>query len=253
VRTLIVDDERLAREKIRMLLSKDREIEIVGECSNGNEAVAAIEQTSPDLVFLDVQMPGLDGFKVLDEIGVDKMPGVVFVTAYDQHALRAFEVHALDYLLKPFAQKRFSEALTHAKEKVRSQPDTSYSQQLLSLLGDIRSGNKYIERLAVKSGGRVNFLKVADLDWIEAAGNYVTLHVGNESHLLRETMSRMDSQLDDRKFVRIHRSTLVNIDRIKALTPLFHGDYVVTLHNGTRLTLSRSYRERLATIFNGAF
>jgi two-component system LytT family response regulator len=140
VRTLIVDDERLAREKIRMLLSKDREIEIVGECSNGNEAVAAIEQTSPDLVFLDVQMPGLDGFKVLDEIGVDKMPGVVFVTAYDQHALRAFEVHALDYLLKPFAQKRFSEALTHAKETVRSQPDPSYSQQLLSLLGVIRSG-----------------------------------------------------------------------------------------------------------------
>lgn len=253
VRTLIVDDEPLARDKIRMLLSRDHEIEIVGECTNGHEAVEAIEQKSPDLVFLDVQMPGLDGFKVLDEVGVDRMPGVVFVTAYDQHALRAFEVHALDYLLKPFAQKRFTEALTHAKEQIRTQPSASYSQQLISLLGEIRSGSKYLERLAVKSGGRVYFLKVADLDWIEAAGNYVTLHVGSESHLLRETMNGMESQLDDRKFIRIHRSTLVNIDRIKALTPLFHGDYVVTLHNGTRLTLSRSCRERLAKVFNGAF
>jgi len=250
VRTLIVDDEPLARDKIRMLLARDREIEIIGECANGQEAVETIRRESPDLLFLDIQMPGVDGFEVLEKVGVEQMPGVVFVTAYDEHAIRAFEVHALDYILKPFAQKRFNEALQRAKDQIRKQPDGSISQQLLSLLGDLKSGPKFLERLVVKSNGRVFFLKVNEVDWIEAAGNYVNIHNGNEAHLLRETMNGIEAQLDPRKFVRIHRSTLVNIERIKELSPLFHGDYIVTLLNGARLTMSRSYRGKLTGLLN---
>jgi two-component system LytT family response regulator len=252
IRTLIVDDEPLARDKVRMLLGKDPEIEIIGECANGQEAVEVIERESPDLVFLDIQMPGLDGFGVLKKVGAGRLPGVVFVTAYDQYALHAFEVHALDYLLKPFAQKRFNEALQRAKIQIRKPPDGSLNQQLLSLLGGLSGAQRYLERLVIRSTGRVFFLKVDDVDWIEAAGNYLNIHLGNEAHLLRETMNSLESQLDPRKFVRIHRSTLVNIERIKELSPLFHGDYIVTLKNGSRLTLSRSYREKLDTLLNGA-
>jgi two-component system, LytTR family, response regulator len=251
LRTLIVDDEPLARDKVRILLAKDPEIEIIGECANGQEAVEMIERESPDLVFLDVQMPGLDGFGVLKQIGAEHAPGVVFVTAYDQHALHAFEVHALDYLVKPFAQKRFNETLQRAKEQLRNRQGGVLTQQLLSLLGGLGSSSRFLERIVVRSNGRVFFLKVNDIDWIEAAGNYLNIHIGNEAHLLRETMNSIEAQLDARKFVRIHRSTLVNIERIKELSPLFHGDYVVTLMNGSRLTLSRSYRERLTGLMNG--
>lgn len=252
LRTLIVDDEPLARDKIRMLLARDREIEIIGECVNGHEAIETIQKESPDLLFLDIQMPGVDGFGVLEKVGAEHVPGVVFVTAYDEHAIHAFEVHALDYLLKPFAQKRFGEALQRAKDQLRKHSGGGLSEQLLALLGDLHGEPKYLERLVVKSSGRVFFMKVNEVDWIEAAGNYVNIHAANETHLLRETMNGIETHLDPRKFVRIHRSTLVNIERIKELSPLFHGDYVVTLLNGTRLTMSRSYRPKLAGLVNGA-
>ena len=253
IRTLIVDDEPLARDKIRMMLAKDREIEIIGECANGEEAMQAIHRDPPDLLFLDIQMPGIDGFGVLENIQVEWIPGVVFVTAYDQHAIRAFEVHAIDYVLKPFAQKRFSEALQRAKHQIRSSANGTVNQQILSLLGDLKGGQRQLERIVVKSNGRVFFIKVTDIDWVEAAGNYVSIHVGKETHLLRETMNGIEAQLNPQKFVRIHRSTLVNIERIKELSPLFHGDYVLTLLNGTRLTMSRSYRGKLSGLVNGDF
>jgi two-component system LytT family response regulator len=251
LRTLIVDDEPLARDKVRILLAKDPEIEIIGECANGQEAVQAIERETPDLVFLDVQMPGMDGFGVLKKIGTEHVPGVVFVTAYDQYALHAFEVHALDYLLKPFAAKRFNETLQRAKSQLRGSTDGGVTQKLISLLDGLSGPKKYLERFVIRSNSRVFFLKVNDVDWIEAAGNYLNIHIGNEAHLLRETMNGIESQLDPQRFVRIHRSTLVNVERIKELSPLFHGDYVVTLTNGTRLTLSRSYRNKLSDLTNG--
>lgn len=252
IRTLIIDDEPLARDKVRMLLARDPDVALVGECANGEEAVEAIKTHAPDLIFLDIQMPGLDGFGVLSKLDSATLPGVVFVTAYDHYAIHAFEVHALDYLLKPFAQKRFTEALQRAKAEIRKPRDGAFNQQLLSLLGELGAGPRYLERFVIRSTGRVFFLKVADVDWIEAAGNYLNIHIGHESHLLRETMNSLETQLDPRKFVRIHRSTLVNIERIKELSPLFHGDYVVTLTNGSRLTLSRSYRDKLSGMLNGA-
>jgi two-component system, LytTR family, response regulator len=251
IRTLIVDDEPLARDKVRILLAKDPEIEIIGECANGQEAVDVIERESPELVFLDVQMPGLDGFGVLKKVGAEHAPGVVFVTAYDQYALHAFEVHALDYLLKPFAKKRFDETLQRAKAQLRSRPEGAVTEKLMSLLDGLGEAKRYLERFVIRSNSRVFFLKVSDVDWIEAAGNYLNIHIGNEAHLLRETMNGIETQLDPRRFIRIHRSTLVNVERIKELSPLFHGDYVVTLTNGTRLTLSRSYRDKLSDLTNG--
>jgi two-component system LytT family response regulator len=251
IRTLIVDDEPLARDKVRMLLARDGDIEIVGECADGEEAIEAIRKKNPDLLFLDIQMPGPDGFEVLKAVGVERIGAVVFVTAYDQHALRAFEVHALDYLLKPFANKRFKETLQRAKEHLARSHNGLLTDQLQSLLSDLNGGREHLERLVIRSAGRVFFVKVDEIDWIEASGNYVTLHVGRNTHLLRQTMNGIEEQLDKQKFVRIHRSTLVNIERIKELSPLFHGDYVVTLHDGTRLTLSRNYRENLTLILKG--
>lgn len=251
LRALIIDDEPLARDKIRLLLAADRDIEIIGECENGEDAVRTINRESPDLLFLDIQMPGIDGFGVLERLDLKHLPGIVFVTAYDEHAIRAFEVHAIDYILKPFAQKRFSEALQRAKDQLRKVPDASVNQQILSLLGDLKGGSP--ERIVVKVNGRVVFLKVADIDWVEAAGNYVSIHVGKDAYLLRETMNGIESHLSPKKFVRIHRSTLVNVDRIKELSPLFHGDYVLTLSNGTKLTMSRSYRGKLSGLVNGEF
>jgi len=245
IRTLIVDDEPLARDKIRMFLERDPEIEIIGECVDGVRAVASIEESNPDLLFLDIQMPGKDGFEVLRTVGVDRVAAVIFVTAYDEHALRAFEFHALDYLLKPFAANRFQDALTRAKLQLRSEPAGPFKKQLTTLLGSVDGDSRYIKRLVVKTGGRIVFLKVEEVDWIEAAGNYLTLHVGTSSHLIRETMNDIESRLDPSQFLRIHRSTIVNIDRIREMQPLFHGDFTVILMNGTRLMLSRNYKSRL--------
>ena len=245
IRVLIVDDEPLAREMLREMLQGDQEVTIVGESTNGREAVEAIRTTSPDLLFLDVQMPELGGFEVLEALGKNRIPHVIFVTAYDHYAVRAFEVHALDYLLKPFDQERFDVAWERAKAQMRHERNGGVDQRILTLLEELKAGSKYLERLVIKSGGRIYFLETGDIDWIEAEGNYVSVHSGKKSHLLRETISSLESQLDPRKFVRIHRSSIVRIDRIQELQPWFHGEYRVILHSGTQLTLSRNYREKL--------
>ncbi|MGH9345873.1 MAG: LytR/AlgR family response regulator transcription factor [Vicinamibacterales bacterium] len=253
IRTLVVDDEPIARERILSLLQQETDVEVIGECSDGLQAVSAIQQQSPDLVFLDVQMPGTDGFGVIQSIGADRMPTVVFVTAYDEYALRAFEVHALDYLLKPFGKDRFEETLKHAREHLERRRAGDLGRRLLALVHDLKPEPQRLDRLVVKSGGRVFFLRTDEIDWIEAAGNYVRLHLGEESHLFRETMNGMEGRLDARRFVRIHRSRIVNTEQIKELQPWFNGEYVVILRNGTRLTLSRGYREKLQEQLGKAF
>jgi two-component system LytT family response regulator len=246
IRALIVDDEPLARERMRTLLGAEADVDVVGEARDGVEAVEAILSQSPDLVFLDVHMPKLDGFEVIQTVGLDRMPAVVFVTAYDQHALRAFEVQALDYLLKPFDSDRFQSALKRVRRQIDSQESGDLGRRLLALVRDLKSERPpRSDRLVVKSGGRLFFLRADEIDWIEAAGNYVRLHVGAEGHLLRETMNSIESRLNPETFFRIHRSHIVNIERIKELQPWFNGEYVVILRNGARLTLSRGYREKL--------
>jgi two-component system, LytTR family, response regulator len=245
IRALVVDDEPLARERVLSLLQQEPDVEVVAECSDGGQAGSAIQQHSPDLVFLDVQMPGCDGFEVIQNIGTERMPMVIFVTAYDQYALRAFEVHALDYLLKPFGKERFRDTLRHAREGLERRRAGDLGRRLLALVNDVKPEPPRVDRLVVKSGGRVFFLRTDEIDWIEAAGNYVKLHLGEESHLFRETMNNMEGRLDAQRFVRIHRSRIVNTDRIKEMQPWFNGEYVVVLQNGARLTLSRGYREKL--------
>jgi two-component system LytT family response regulator len=245
IRVLIVDDEPIARRGIGQQLKGEPEIEIVGECANGMEAVAAIKTKSPDLVFLDVQMPEMDGFEVIETVGVERMPRVIFVTAYDQYTLRAFEVHALDYLLKPFDHDRFVKALNHAKSSLQR---GEFNRQLIRLLDDRLAARKPLERLVIKAGGRIYFLNVEEVDWIEAADNYVELHVGRESHLLRETISGLAARLDPARFLRIRHSTIVNIERVKELRPLFRGEYLIVLRDGTELTSSRRYRKNLDAI-----
>ncbi|HOW64728.1 MAG TPA: LytTR family DNA-binding domain-containing protein [Candidatus Paceibacterota bacterium] len=244
-RTLIVDDELLARERLRQLLQSEPDIEIVGECADGREAVDAIRRESPDLIFLDVQMPELDGFGVLAAIESEPAPVIVFVTAHDRFALRAFEVHAVDYLLKPFDRERFQMALIRALEQVRNREGNALARKLSDLLADLKGGSKTPERLAVKSGGRVLFVNQSDIDWLESAHNYVEIHVGKQSHLLRQTLEAVEARLAPGRFVRISRSVIVNTDRIKELQPLFYGEYAVILQSGVRLTLSRRYRDKL--------
>jgi two-component system LytT family response regulator len=245
IRTLIVDDEPLARERLRQLLTAEADVEVIGECGDGREAVEAIVRDRPDLLFLDIQMPELDGFGVLSSLEGTPPPEVIFVTAFNQHALRAFEVHALDYLLKPFDRERFQLALERARTRLAQARSGELNRKLTALLAEMRPEPKAMDRLAVKTGGKVLFVKTLDIDWIEAADNYVSLHVGNETHLLRETMNAIESRLDARRFLRISRSAMVNIERVRELQPMFHGDYAVILRNGTRLSLSRNYRDRL--------
>jgi two-component system LytT family response regulator len=245
LRAIVVDDEPPGRQKIKEYLKHDQDIELVAECSNGREAVEEIRSKSPDLLFLDIQMPGIDGFGVLEELDGDHLPAVIFVTAYDQYALQAFEVHALDYLLKPFDKERFQGALQRAKSHIEQQKLGDVRHRLLALLEGMRAAKRHANRLVVKSAGRVFFLKTDEIDWIEAAGNYVRLHTGNDTHLLRETMGAIQKKLDPNQFIRIHRSTFVNMEKIKELQPWFHGEYVVILRDGTQLTMSRSYRNNL--------
>jgi two-component system LytT family response regulator len=242
---LIVDDEPLARERIRDLLDTDPQIEIVGECSNGTDAIAAVESLSPDLLLLDIEMPEKDGFAVLEAIPPEEMPVVIFVTAYDQYAVRAFEVYALDYLLKPFDRERFERALARAKAQLLGEKTGEVSRQILAALEEIKNRTVYLERLVIKANGHVFFLKAEEIDWVEAEGNYVRLHTSKESYLLRDTISALESQLDPRKFLRVHRSAIVNIDRVQEMQPWFHGEYRIILHGGAQLTLSRSYRDKL--------
>jgi two-component system, LytTR family, response regulator len=249
IRTLIVDDEPLGRERIRTLLADDPDIEIIGECSDGKQAVRAIERSHPDLVYLDVQMPEMDGFAVLDRIASQRMPAIIFVTAYDRYAVEAFRVHALDYLLKSFDRERFNQALHRAKDLLRDSQAALY-ERLAGLVADLEAKKDRVTRLIIKSAGRIVFVPVDEIDWLEAADNYVRIHVGRESHLMRETLQSLEARLDQTKFLRIHRSTVVNFDRIQQLQPLFHGDYVVKLRDGTELTLSRIYREKLSKPLN---
>ena len=258
IRALIVDDEPLARERIRKLVEADEQVEITGECANGKEAVAAIQRSCPDLLFLDVQMPELDGFGVLEAVGAARLPFVIFVTAYDEYALKAFEVHALDYLLKPFDRRRFQKALERAKSQIQKEKSGEVSERLLSLLEDLQAGSRnlekknHLQRLVIKSSGRVFFLRTEEIDWIEAAGNYLRLHVGQESHLMRDTMNSMESKLDPEKFLRIHRSTMVNFDRIKEIQSWFNGEYVLILRNGQQITSSRGYREKISQLLKSS-
>lgn len=245
VRAVIVDDEPLARERLRTLLQDDPAIEIAAEAGDTTTAIAAIASTRPDLVFLDVQMPGGTGFDVIAGVGPKAMPTVIFVTAYDRYALRAFDVHALDYLLKPFDRERFQTALSRAKEQIARAIPGDLEKRLMALVNGLKSGPSRIDRFVVKSGGRVFFVRTDEIDWIEAAGNYVKLHVGTETHLLRETMNAVESKLDNDLFFRVHRCHIVNIERVRELQPWFNGEYVIFLKNGTRLTLSRGYREKL--------
>jgi two-component system LytT family response regulator len=258
IRTLIVDDEPLARRNLRVLLERDSQIVIVDECPNGREAVKAINSLSPDLIFLDIQMPELDGFDVLARVGPEQIQAIVFVTAFDQYALKAFEVHALDYLLKPFDDERFAYALRRAKSQIEARAINRISKRLLALLeerenqrSENSTGDKgYLTRLMIKASGRVVLLKVGEIDFIEADGNYAKLHVGRKSHLLRERMHDLEERLDPAQFVRIHRSVIVNLDRIKELHPHFNGDYIVVLEDGRQLRLSRTRRENLEARLN---
>jgi len=248
IRVLVVDDEMLAREKIRTMVAGDPEIEIIGECVNGVEAIKAVQNLRPDLMLLDVQMPQVDGFAVLAALKSDHLPQVIFITAFDHYAVHAFEVHALDYLLKPFDRERFDAALEHAKAHIRGTRNGQLDQRILSLLKQIEADSKYLERLVVKTGGRVFFLLTDEIDWIEAEGNYVNVHTAQKSYLLRESISSLEAQLDPKQFIRIHRSTIVNLRRIKELQPWSHGEYRVILQDGTQLTLSRNYRENLQNV-----
>jgi two-component system LytT family response regulator len=265
IRVLIVDDEPLAREGLRLLLEDETDVEVVGEASDGTEAIAAIESLQPALVFLDVQMPGMSGLEVLEQLDGAHIPEVIFVTAYDQYALRAFEHHALDYLLKPFDDERFQDALTEARKRIRERGADRLGQKLIALLAEYRESGEQVpseqvpsgpapspfaHRLAVRTSGRIYFLRTEEIDWIEAADYYVKLHVGTKSHLMRESMNQLEKQLDPDMFLRVHRSSIVNLDRVKELHAGGGTDHAVVLQDGTRLKLSRSRRERLNRLLN---
>lgn len=250
--TLIVDDEPLAREGLRALLAKDAEVSAIREAKDGREAVAAIREGHPDLVLLDVQMPEMDGFAVVRSIGAESMPGVVFVTAHDQYAIQAFEINALDYLLKPVIEERFVQAMARAKERIRANM-AGTNRQILGLLETIASPRKHLKRLAVWSAGKTTFLDVGEVDWIQAAENYVELHAGRMSHLLHVTMNALEKSLDPETFLRIHRSIIVNVSRIQYLQAGTHGEYLITLRDGARLQSGRTYADRLKTLVNNPF
>lgn len=253
IRTIVVDDEPLGRERIVSLLAGEPGVDVVDECGDGRSAIDAIRYEAPHLVFLDVQMPERDGFSVMEAVRGEGLPLIVFVTAHENYALRAFEVRALDYLLKPFDQERFRQTMHRVRDELAHQETDALAKRVLALANDYRpDGPVRGDRLVVKGAGRVSFLKTREIDWIEAAGNYLKLHVGAESHLIRQTMAGMEGQLDPALFVRIHRSQIVNIDRIKEMHPLFNGEYEVVLRSGARLTLSRGYREKLQSRLGGS-
>jgi two-component system LytT family response regulator len=245
IKALIADDEALARKFLRRMLKDDHDVEIVGECSNGREAVEMIRKQNPDLVFLDVQMPEMDGFAVLEAIGTEQLPEIIFATAYEQYAVRAFELHALDYLLKPFDQARFKDAIKHAKERFRSERRNEGRMQISALLESIKNKPQYLNRLMIKAAGRITFLSIDEINWIEADDKYVHLHTDKITPMVRQTLSAMETQLDPKKFKRVHRSAIVNVGRIKELQPLFSGEHSILLEDGTKLTLSRNYKDKL--------
>ena len=245
IRTLIADDEPLAREWVREGLQDVPGVEIVGEAGDGFEAVRSIAEKKPDLVLLDVQMPGLDGFGVLASLEASDVPEVIFVTAFDRYALKAFEAHAVDYLMKPFSRERLHAAIERARGEIDRSSSRELKTALASLLADIRREREAPEWLLIKKDERSVFLRVADIDWIESSRNNVRLHVSKDVYVLHETTSGIEAKLDPKRFLRIHRSTIVNIEKIKEMHPWFNGDYAVLLKDGTKLTLSGTYRDRL--------
>jgi len=245
IRTVIVDDEPLVRRGLRRSLAGHNDVVVVAECATGLEALAVLRTERPDLVLLDVQMPDLDGFSVLAQLAPEERPVVVFVTAYDQYALQAFEVHAVDYLLKPFDDERLARALARARESVGRGPVGELQQRLAELLSTVQQKQRYLERVLVKKGERLVVVEVDAVNWMQAAGNYVRIHTDHERHVLRATLKALEEQLDPRRFVRIHRSAIVNLSRVGELRPLPSGDYALHLRDGTKLTLSRGYREEV--------
>jgi two-component system LytT family response regulator len=246
LRVMVVDDEPLARNGLAALVRQDPELEIVAECGDGASALSAIRSLAPDLVLLDVQMPELDGFEVLRRLDPDSMPAIIFITAYDRFAVKAFDVHALDYLVKPFDDARFVEAISRAKAALRGARLGELSNRLLGLLGELPPARgAYLDRILVKVAGHVLFVRTTDLDWVEAADYCVRLHAAGKTHVIRESMATLEERLDPSRFFRVHRGAIVNLDRIKELQPWFKGEHVVILHDGTRLKLSRNRRPAL--------
>ncbi|HEY0966575.1 MAG TPA: LytTR family DNA-binding domain-containing protein [Opitutaceae bacterium] len=271
LRILVVDDEPAARRGVKLLLDAVSYVEVIGEVGDGPEAVRQIEKLRPDIVFLDVQMPGCDGFEVIQRVGTSAMPAVVFVTAYDEHALRAFDVSAVDYLLKPYEDARFHAALARAREEVRRRRAGDLGSRLERLIAAFErapapapaapvaaaaptgtDAGGLTDRILIKSSGEIYFLKMEEIDWIEAEGDYMKFHAAGRAHLLRETMARLEARLDPRRFIRIHRSTIVNVDRVRKMSPAFAGEYAVILHDGTKLRLSRGYQDRLQEMLRSA-
>jgi two-component system LytT family response regulator len=251
IRFGIADDEPLARERIESMLQGRKNYELVVSCADGPEAVAALRNHKLDLFFLDVRMPGLDGFQVLETLSGESVPLVVFVTAFDDYALRAFEVSALDYLLKPFDRSRFDTTLARVEERLASHRKGAMSTELKEFLATLHhhaGASQYAERFPVKAGGDIYFIRAEDVDWIDSAGNYVVLHAAGKKHMIRETIKAVEARLDPRKFIRVHRSAIINVDKLRKLQPYFHGEYVVTLSDGTTLNSSRGYSDRLRAL-----
>lgn len=252
IKVLIVDDEELARVRIRELLAQEEDIEVVGECGDGEEALQMISNHSPDLVFLDVQMPEMDGFQVVEALDPEAMPTVVFVTAYDEFALRAFDAHAFDYLLKPFHGERFHTTLDRVRSHLSRGGNTLRGdERLYSLLESLRSTRSWMERFVVRSGPRIYFVRVDEVDWIDAEGNYVRLHTGKKSHLVRTTVSSLIGRLDPERFLRVHRSIIVNLARLREVQTYAKGSYILVLEDGTKLTSSATYREGVERLISG--
>jgi len=251
IRTIIADDEGLARKKLRMLLSEESGVHVVAECWDGRQTVAFVHDHKPDLLLLDIQMPDLDGFQVLEQIPAEQMPVVIFTTAYDQYAIRAFEAHAMDYLLKPFDQRRLHHAMERVKDELLRSHEHSLKARILDLLGDAKSDSQQLRRLVIRTSGRVVFLDLHEVDWIEAAANYVKLHVGKDSFLLREGIGHISARLNPDNFVRIHRSFIVNVSRIRELQPCDSGEYIAVLKDGKELSCSRGCRPQLQKLIAG--
>lgn len=250
IRVAIADDEPLARERVRSMLEGRDRYTIVAECHDGVETVAALAEHDIDLLFLDVQMPGLDGFQILESADTTRLPIIVFVTAFNDYALRAFNVSALDYLLKPFDRGRFEQTLARVEERLAGKQQTEISSELREFLHTLSTAAPpaHVARFPVRANGEIYFVRVDDVDWIDAEGNYVALHAAGRRHLVRDTIKSLENRLDPAKFVRVHRSAIINVDRLRKLQPYFHGEYVITLQDGTTLTSSRTYSDRLRAL-----
>ena len=245
IRALIVDDEPLARKSLLRHLQFHPGIQVIGECGDGRSAVETIRAERPDLVFLDVQMPEMDGFQVIERIEPRRMPAIIFVTAYDQYALRAFDSNALDYLLKPFRKARLDQALARASERIARNPDPEFTARIVAAMDALTARDDYLERIPVPLNGRITFVRVEDIEWIEGAGNYAQLHLVKRTHAIRETLNSLQCKLNPKQFVRVHRSTIVNVSRIKEIHPWFQGYHMILLESGHRVRMSRYQSEAM--------